>query len=298
MPQICASTPPSRLSRLKRPSKHCRPRASRTALSYFDEIGSANLRSFIFSQPRYHQLPTNSTARVCVPWCNWSYLPATAARCLFTVPILPLAPDRLKPLRDVLPASPICQAILQAAPVSGAFGKRRMKTRQNAFKSRYSRRMSVAAEKMAEVLALSEPDRAFLARQLIASLDSAMDPDAETQWHEVIDRRSSEMAVGRVDARPEAEVVGGYSSQAHSCALSGILRFPRSWKPPRSGTRSANQDWAAIFLTISSHARSHLTHEPERWRKIRGDNRKAQLPPFPICDRLHLHTSTRFASQR
>ena len=34
------------------------------------------------------------------------------------------------------------------------------------------------------------------------------DADAETQWNEVIDRRSREMAEGRVEARPEAEMTG------------------------------------------------------------------------------------------
>jgi putative addiction module component (TIGR02574 family) len=67
--------------------------------------------------------------------------------------------------------------------------------------------MSITAEKVAEVLALPGHDRAFLARQLIASLDDTVDADAETQWHEVIDRRSREMAEGRVDARPEEEVI-------------------------------------------------------------------------------------------
>ena len=50
--------------------------------------------------------------------------------------------------------------------------------------------MSMTAEKVAEVLALPEQDRAYLARQLITSLDDTMDADAETQWQEVIDRRS------------------------------------------------------------------------------------------------------------
>ena len=71
----------------------------------------------------------------------------------------------------------------------------------------YSSRMSIAAEKVAEVLALPEEDRAFLARQLIASLDETVDPDAETQWNEVIDRRSREMAEGKVDARTEEEML-------------------------------------------------------------------------------------------
>jgi hypothetical protein len=48
--------------------------------------------------------------------------------------------------------------------------------------------MSIAAEKVAKVLALPEEDRAYLARQLIASLDQIVDADAETQWQEVVDR--------------------------------------------------------------------------------------------------------------
>ena len=67
--------------------------------------------------------------------------------------------------------------------------------------------MSIAAEKVAEVLALPERDRAFLARQLIASLDDTVDADSETQWHEVIDRRSSEIEGGKVSCRPVEQVV-------------------------------------------------------------------------------------------
>ena len=67
--------------------------------------------------------------------------------------------------------------------------------------------MSVAAKKIAEVLALPMSNRAFLAHQLIASLEDTMDADAEAQWNEVIDRRSREMAEGRVDTRPEEEVI-------------------------------------------------------------------------------------------
>jgi len=67
--------------------------------------------------------------------------------------------------------------------------------------------MSIAAEKMAEVLALPEQDRAFLARQLIASLDDVVDTDAEMQWNEVIDRRSREIEEGKVSCRPVEQVV-------------------------------------------------------------------------------------------
>jgi DNA-directed RNA polymerase sigma subunit (sigma70/sigma32) len=67
--------------------------------------------------------------------------------------------------------------------------------------------MSIAAEKVAEVLALPEKDRAFLARQLIASLDNTVDADAEMQWREVIERRSRELEEGRVDSRSEEEMI-------------------------------------------------------------------------------------------
>ena len=76
--------------------------------------------------------------------------------------------------------------------------------------------MSLVAEKVAEVLALPVKDRAFLARQLIVSLDDTVDADAETKWHEVIDRRSREMAEGKVDARPEEEVVRDIRAKLHA----------------------------------------------------------------------------------
>lgn len=82
-----------------------------------------------------------------------------------------------------------------------------MKTCQNPRKRRYFGRMSIAAEKVAEVLALPEQDRAYLARQLIASLDDTVDADAETQWQEVIDRRSREIEEGKVSCRPVEQVV-------------------------------------------------------------------------------------------
>jgi putative addiction module component (TIGR02574 family) len=67
--------------------------------------------------------------------------------------------------------------------------------------------MSVAADKIAEVLAMPIEDRAFLARQLIASLDDMVDGDAEAQWHDVIARRSREIEEGRVDCRPVEEAL-------------------------------------------------------------------------------------------
>jgi len=67
--------------------------------------------------------------------------------------------------------------------------------------------MSIAAEKVAEVLALPEKDRAFLVRRLIASLDDAVDPDAETEWNDVIERRTHEIEEGKVNCRPVEQVV-------------------------------------------------------------------------------------------
>ncbi len=72
---------------------------------------------------------------------------------------------------------------------------------------RYYSLMSITAEKVAEVLALPQQDRAYLAHQLIASLDDTVDADVETQWNEVIDRRSREIEEGKVTCRPVEETV-------------------------------------------------------------------------------------------
>ena len=76
--------------------------------------------------------------------------------------------------------------------------------------------MSIAAEKLAEVLALPEEDRAFLARKLIASLDDTVDDDAETQWLEVIDRRSREIEQGNVTCQPVEKVVQDIRTNLHA----------------------------------------------------------------------------------
>jgi putative addiction module component (TIGR02574 family) len=73
--------------------------------------------------------------------------------------------------------------------------------------------MSIAAEKVAEVLALPEQDRAFLAHQLIASLDNTVDADAEAQWNEVIDRRSRKIKEGKVTCRPVEQVIQDISAK-------------------------------------------------------------------------------------
>jgi hypothetical protein len=76
--------------------------------------------------------------------------------------------------------------------------------------------MSIAAEKVAELLAWPEKDRASLARQLIVSLDATVDPDAETKWHEVIDRRSREIEEGKVSCRPVERVVRDIREKLHA----------------------------------------------------------------------------------
>ena len=76
--------------------------------------------------------------------------------------------------------------------------------------------MSLAAEKVAEVLTLPASDRAYLAHQLIASLDSPPEADAEARWHEVIDRRSREMDAAEVACRPVDEVVRDIRAQLNA----------------------------------------------------------------------------------
>ena len=76
--------------------------------------------------------------------------------------------------------------------------------------------MSIAAEKVAEVLALPEQDRAYLARQLIASLEDTVEADAEMQWQATIDRRSREIEEGKVTCRPVEETVREIRAQLHA----------------------------------------------------------------------------------
>jgi putative addiction module component (TIGR02574 family) len=76
--------------------------------------------------------------------------------------------------------------------------------------------MSVTAEKVAEVLALPERDRAYLARQLIASLDSTMDAGAETEWEQVIARRSREIETGQVQCHPVEDTVREIRNTLHA----------------------------------------------------------------------------------
>ncbi len=76
--------------------------------------------------------------------------------------------------------------------------------------------MSIAAQTVAEMMALPEHDRAFLARQLIASLDDTVDADGEAQWNEVIDRRSREIEEGKVSCRPVEQVIADIRQKLHA----------------------------------------------------------------------------------
>lgn len=76
--------------------------------------------------------------------------------------------------------------------------------------------MSSVDDKVAEVLALPEHDRAYLAHQLIASLDPQHDPDAEAQWQKVIERRSREIDAAQVNCQPVDETVRDIRSKLHA----------------------------------------------------------------------------------
>jgi putative addiction module component (TIGR02574 family) len=77
--------------------------------------------------------------------------------------------------------------------------------------------MSITAEKIAaEALALPDDERAFLARELIVSLDLETNPDAEAEWSKVIDRRSREISEGKVQCRPVEETVQKIRARLHA----------------------------------------------------------------------------------
>lgn len=67
--------------------------------------------------------------------------------------------------------------------------------------------MSIAAEKLAEALTLPREDRAFLARELIVSLDDGNDSDVEMAWRDEIDRRTREMTDGKTSSKPIEQVL-------------------------------------------------------------------------------------------
>jgi putative addiction module component (TIGR02574 family) len=65
---------------------------------------------------------------------------------------------------------------------------------------------SEAQELLQKALSLPENERAELAGTLIASLDSAVDPDSDAAWQEEIARRAAEVRAGRVSTTSWEEV--------------------------------------------------------------------------------------------
>jgi hypothetical protein len=76
--------------------------------------------------------------------------------------------------------------------------------------------MSLPAEKLAEALAMPKEDRAFLARELIVSLEETRDSDSETEWRRVIDRRTREMKEGKLSERPVNDVLTGIRAKLNA----------------------------------------------------------------------------------
>lgn len=65
---------------------------------------------------------------------------------------------------------------------------------------------SAARQLESKVLKLSPRERARLAERLIASLDDAVDPEADALWAREAERRLDELRSGAVKGRPAASV--------------------------------------------------------------------------------------------
>jgi putative addiction module component (TIGR02574 family) len=67
--------------------------------------------------------------------------------------------------------------------------------------------MSLSAEKVAEALGMPVADRAFLAHELIASLEEERDLNPAEEWNEELDRRTREIEIGSVQLISHEQVV-------------------------------------------------------------------------------------------
>jgi putative addiction module component (TIGR02574 family) len=77
--------------------------------------------------------------------------------------------------------------------------------------------MSIVAEKITDqALELTMDERAFIARKLISSLETETDSSAETEWLEVIDRRSHEIAGGKVTCQPVENSLRNIRARLHA----------------------------------------------------------------------------------
>ena len=77
--------------------------------------------------------------------------------------------------------------------------------------------MSIVAEKITDqALELTPDERAFIARKLISSLEPETDSAAEAEWLEVIDRRSREIAGGKVTCQPVENSLRDIRARLHA----------------------------------------------------------------------------------
>src|SRR5207248_11529414 len=87
------------------------------------------------------------------------------------------------------------------------------------------RKTQEAHELLEKVLALSENERAEIAGNLISSLDTTVDVDADAAWQQEITRRLHEVQSGEVKPSP-----------GKRCGRRGA-RCPTAGKPPRESIR-------------------------------------------------------------
>ena len=142
------------------------------------------------------------------------------------------------------------------------------------------------------MLALPAEDRAFLARELIASLDRHCDPDAETQWNDVIERRSREIEQGQVVCGPVDKRCGrsGPSSMR-------VVSHPEAKQELEAAALWYDQRQSGLARSSSKSSKPTLDRilaEPERWHLVQGDNRKLNFHRFPYAIVYSLRTETLF----
>ena len=121
-------------------------------------------------------------------------------------------------------------------------------------------------ELLAEALRLTRVDRARVAEELLSSLEES-DEEVATAWATELERRSREVAEGRVqttswDDRADRDPEG---TRTATCVSNCILRRRPSFAAPHSGTTSDVQDWA--------------TSSSPRFRLPRSNRRRPRILP-------------------
>jgi len=85
--------------------------------------------------------------------------------------------------------------------------------------------MTATQNKLAvEILALPGSARAFLAHQLIHSLEERVDEGAEREWIHEIDRRTSQIRQGKVKCKESQKAVDSIRKKLHVLHRSSSLR--------------------------------------------------------------------------